>query len=380
MFRSITSLNNKIIQNNNGSVLEKPDNVEIVQTNYISIGKLAKNAKIKAEEVLFLMQPKGLLDVSVLDSRNTDLKKAISQKTKKNAYTKTKEELEELSNGTNSTGTKFQDAKLKKAFGHIADLFERSLEFKKFKLTGLDSFPKLNDFCRTIMKSNWRISLKNVTTIEGISDAKRAFLTSILDTIKQTELYKSNKYKFVKGWLAILSPDESTVNIYFDNLKIIYADPLSGEKNNKLISAAAAHINKCIEKAQQKCQKLEEAIKNRDNNVENFINDIENGIPAESLPTTYASGYNYSIFLKMIKNHLGRKSKLFPYYKRLNGGKKLVEAVDKLEQNFEPKEGCDNRNAIKEFRENLTDVNFTNKEDCFVKGFNKFKEKYALKN
>lgn len=374
MFKSINSLNAKISKFDTTNIIN-PVKEDSIQKNYIAIGKLAKSAKIKAEEVLFLMQPKGLLDVSVLDSDNTNLKKAISHKTKKNAYTKTKEELKKLSNGT-----EFQDAKLKKAFGHIADLFERSLEFKKLKLTGLDSFPKLNDFCRTIMKSNWRISLKNVTTIEGISDAKRVFLTSILDTIKQTELYKSNKYEFVKGWLAILSPNKSTGNIDFDNLKITYADPLSGEKNNKLISAAAAHINKCIEKAQQKCQKLEEAIKNRDNNVENFINDIENGIPAESLPTTYASGYNYLIFLKMIKNHLGRKSKLFPYYKRLNGGKKLVEAVDKLEQNFEPKEGCDNRNAIKEFRENLTDVNFTNKEDCFVKGFNKFKEKYALTN
>lgn len=51
MFRSITSLNDKIKQNKNGIIFEEPTIMKNVQKNYIAIGKLAKNADIKAEEV-----------------------------------------------------------------------------------------------------------------------------------------------------------------------------------------------------------------------------------------------------------------------------------------------------------------------------------------
>lgn len=372
MFRSITSLNDKIKKNKSNSTFEDPTSTKNVQKNYIAIGKLAKNADIKAEEVLFLMQPKGLLDVSVLDSNNTNLKKAISHKTKKNAYTKTKEELEKL-----SKDTEIQDAKLKKAFGRIAGLFGRSLKFKEHKLTGLNSFPKLNDFCRTIIKSNWHIDLKNATTISEINDAKEKFSENICETIRNTELHQNKTYTFTNEWIddisknnnGLITPSHANGN-------------LTGAKHSELISEAAAHINECIKEAQQKCQKLEKAIKNHDTNVKEFIKDIENSIPAELLSTTYTSEYQYLTFFVMIKNNLGRKSALFPYYKRLDGGKKLVEAVDKLEQNFNPKATKKGHNCevIKEFRENLTDVKFTNENDCFVKGFNKFKAKYALKN
>lgn len=377
MFRSITSLNDKIIQNksNNNTVLKKPDgdNVGIVKANYISIGKLAKNADIKAEEVLFLMQPKGLLDVSILDSNNKALKKAISHKTKKNAYTATQTELERL-----SKDTEIQDAKLKKAFGRIAGLFGRSLKFKEHKLTGLNSFPKLNDFCRTIIKSNWHIDLKNVTTISDINTKKQKFLEDIRKTIESTKLHQNQTYDFTQNWINDL-PQNTTK---LDKVKISDMEPIGGTKHNELISAAAKHINECIQRAQQKCQKLEEAIKTLDNNVNEFIKDIEEGISAESLSATYTTEQTYLYFWEIINNNLIRTSKLFPYYKRLDGGKKLVEAVDKFEQNFDLKitKKGHNCKVIEEFRENLTDVKFTDENDCFVKGFNKFKKKYALTN
>lgn len=370
MFKSITSLNNKIKPNN--SALKDPTSTENVQTNYIVIGKLAKNAKIKAEEVLFLMQPKGLLDVSVLDNNNTNLKKAISHKTKKNAYTKTKEELEKLSNGTNSTGTKFQDAKLKKAFGHIAGLFERSLKFKKLKLTGLDSFPKLNNFCRTIMKSNWHIDLKNATTIPDINDEKKKFLENICATIQSTELHQNQTYRFTNKWIEDLSKDTTKL----DDVQISNMKPLGGTKHNKLISAAATHIHECIKKAQQKCQKLEETINNINRNVDKFIVETQKSeiVNIISKIDSVTNGSFCSIVLKF----LNRNSDLFPYYKRLSGGEKLVEAVDELEKNFKD-ENSDNKNLAKEFRKHLNDVNFTDKHKYFVQKFNEFKEKFALK-
>lgn len=314
------------------------------------------------------MQPKGLLDVSVLDRSNTNLKKAISHKTKKNAYTATQTELERL-----SKDTEIQDAKLKKAFGRIAGLFERSLKFKEHKLTGLNSFPKLNDFCRTIIKSNWHIDLKNATTISDINAKKQKFLEDICETIRNTELHKNGAYEFTRYWIDDISKSDKRL------ITLIHANnTLKGEKHSKLISEAAAHINKCIEKEQQKCQKLKKTIKSLDHNVNNFTKYIEEH---NVLNNPLSKNHDYDNFFEFIQENLGRKSELFPYYKRLSGGKDLVKAVDKLEQNFDKNEEPDNRDVIEEFKKDLADVEFIgkNEDNDFIQEFNKIKQKFASK-